>query len=276
MELEATTTDTPADDGTGAEAPPAESSEAPSTTQAEEPSVELETPWSLDEVDEGLRPDLERYINSARPAVTRKFQEAAELRKQAEAALSLQESLDSPDTAYGTLSELLGKYGIELPEDVWRQATGGELEYDDEELDDESEQSPLEARLEAIEAARQEEQDNAERSRRLGHVKGHFATLAEQRGYGETVDDVPDPVRNTLAAIAASLEYTEEGLPNMEAAQEHLEALEAHAVERYLKAKRPDPVPSGGAPGERRADIRSPEDRLALSQEIAARHYAGA
>ncbi|HEY5708519.1 MAG TPA: hypothetical protein VIS51_03920, partial [Solirubrobacterales bacterium] len=90
--------------------------EAPVDTSPDVEAAEAvpqdDTPWSLDEVDEGIRPDVERWINSARPAMTRKFQEAAELRKEAEAAIALQEALASPDTAYESLSEVLSNYGI--------------------------------------------------------------------------------------------------------------------------------------------------------------------
>jgi hypothetical protein len=230
-------------------------------------------------VPEEYRPHVERYINATRPAVTRAFQTAAEQRQAAQEALELAERLESPETAYDALSTVLGRYGLELTEEAWEQAqSGGEYEPGEEP----GAELPEEVQY-LIERERQREADeesaaqDAARQAIRQSVNEHLTGLAQKRYGGEdaTHVDVPEPIRNSLAAFAAVLPPGEDGLPNMTAAQEQFDAAVALEVERVIRSKTPTPPPAGGAPGERRMDVKDPKDRYAMADEIASRHFSG-
>lgn len=238
---------------------------------------DLNTPFRLEEVPEEYREHVERYINATRPSVTQAFQEAARQRQEAQEAIELAQRLESPETARDALSTLLERYGLELDDETWAEATGaasgGELEpeYDDEpawarRIRERQEAEDRQAEVQAEEEARQTLRS---------HMNKAFAARAAEHGYGDGHSDLPDPIRNSIAALASVLPAGPDGLPNAEGAQEMFDAAVGLEVERILRSKTPDPVPAGGGPGERRIDVTDPKDRLALSEEIAARAFSG-
>jgi hypothetical protein len=267
--------------GTPAETPAPETSPE---TQAPAPEAStdapgIDTPFRLEEVPEEYRPHVERYINATRPAVTRAFQSAAEQRQAAQEALELAERLESPDTAYDALVSVLGRYGLELPEEAWEQALNGDEYEPGEEPGAElpEEVKYLIERERQREAAEEAESQDAARQAIRTTVNEHLTDLARKRYGGDeaTHADVPEPIRNSLAAFAAVLPAGTDGLPNMKAAQEQFDAAVALEVERVIRAKTPTPPPAGGGPGERRMDVKNEKDRYAMADEIAARHFSG-
>lgn len=262
---------------------PTATAEPPATPAAPAASTEtpgFDTPFRLEEVPEEYREHVERYINSTRPAVTRAFQTAAEQRQAAQDALELAQRLESPDTAYEALTSLLSAHGLELSEEDWELAQRLRDGYNpDDEPEGGQEDTPswarrLIERAEAEDAAAEEAEELEARQALRTHVDTALAARAKQHGYGETRDDLPEPIRNAIAAVAAVQPTGQDGLPNMEGAQELFDAAVALEVNRILKAKTPDPVPDGGGPGERRIDVKDQNQRLALAEEVAARAMA--
>jgi hypothetical protein len=257
-------------------APPAvaPTGDAPAADQA----TSFEAPFRLEDVPEEHRQYVEHYIARTRPEVTRAFQEAAEVRRAAEQALAHVDALNSPDTAFEVLRDTLDEYGIDLTEDIWAAAqasqgagpagTADELQPSDPAI------QFLVERAQREDQEREAQAEAAQATRDREHVQTHLATLAAARGYGEAATDVPEEISNGVAAFAAVLPYSTDGTPNLSAAQEMVEAIEAKAVQDYLARKRPDPVPEGGGAGDRRADLTDPKQRFALATEIADRAMA--
>lgn len=279
MEPEASIEGTEVPAGQPAETPAPEAAAAPTPPPEAPTEHQLDTPFRLEEVPEEYRSHVERYIASTRPGLTRAFQDAASQREQANEALEFVGRLESPDTAFEALTTVLAQYGLELSEEDWQLAQSGQL-GDPHEGEGEDGEPPAWARR-LIERAEADDADaevasEAEARETLRtHVNTSLTTRAEQHGWGETHADVPEPIRNGIAAFAAVLPNGQDGLPNMGAAEEAFDAAVALEVTRILKSKTPDPVPPGGGPGERRVDVKDQKDRMRLSEEIAARHFAG-
>ncbi len=281
-------TETPADAGTATPPEGDPSAAAPDTSvpaaaptgdaPTGQDATPFEAPFKLEDVPEEYRHHVEHYIARTRPAVTSAFQEASQVRAAAEEALQYVDALNSPDTAYEVLRDTLDEYGIELTEDIWaaaQQASGQDEPGDAEHLQpNDPTLKYLVEREQAREAAEQAERDQAESARARQHVQSHLSALAEARGYGEDATSVPSEISTAVAAFAAVLPYSPDGQPNMQGAQEMLEALEAKAVQDYLARKQPEQVPGGGGAGERRADLSDPKQRFALAEEIAQRAMA--
>lgn len=259
--------------------PAAPAPAAPDAPPAE--ASEFEAPFRLEDVPIEYRDHVERYINTTRPHVTRAFQSAREVEQAAQEALELADAINSPDTAFEVLRDTLDNFGIELTEDIWAEAQASQSAgagADDSVPGLEPSTDPnvqfLVERERARMAAEAESAEQAESARLRDTVQSHLSGLAEGRGYGDGHDAVPSEISNAVAAFAAVLPYTNDGLPNTQGAQEMLEAVEARAVQDFLKRKQPDVPPEGGGPGERRADIRNTQDRLRLASDVAARAMA--
>ena len=258
-----------------ADAQPAATPQAETEAPDAAPELDLPVPFRMADIEEELRPGVQRYIDSAKPAVTRAFQEAAQVKRQAEQALELQQALDSPDSAYEALSELLDRYNLELDRESFDTALSSrdEPEADpyipeggvgDEAID------YLLQRERDREAAEQQAQEDEQAENLRATINGSLSSFAEELGYDDE-NPLPQPVRDDVLAHALAIPPLEDGMPDMDGAIERHKAAAAIAEQRYLKSKRGVQPPTGGGPGEKRLDIRNDRDRLAAANRVAAR-----
>jgi hypothetical protein len=240
------------------------------------PELDLPVPFRMADIEEELRPGVQRYIDSAKPAVTRAFQEAAQVKRQAAQALELQQALDSPDSAYEALSELLDRYNLELDRDSFDTALQSRAEPEADPYPDVEPGAGDEAidylltREREREAAEREQAETEQAEEMRSTINGALSGFAEDLGYTED-DPLPEPIREDVLAHALAIPPLEDGMPDMDGAIERYKAAAAIVEQRYLRSKRGVQPPTGGGPGEKRLDIRNDRDRLEVANRVAAR-----
>lgn len=242
----------------------------------------FEAPFALDDVAEEYRGDVERYVKQTQGAFTRKTMELAEERRRVASMADLESRLGSEETRQEALQELLGRYDLELQID----GDEGEAGYETGEpgSDEQLEELPPWAR-QLIErdrerdAERQREQTERGRadteSRIETHVNGELDGY-RQKAYAES-ETLPPEVHDALLGFGMVLPAQADGLPNMTAAVELLESIEAAAVQRFVNSKRTATLPATrtGSSGTERPDLSNDQERLKRANAVAARHLEG-
>ena len=251
--------------------------DAVTTDAVATPAVEdeLGTPFKLSEVPEEYREDVERYVKQTHGAFTRKTQELAEFRREAESALEFQRRLESDETRDEALREVLAQYGYEIDEEASTEEVEAAVEAVTDHQAPHSDPDVL-ARLQALEAQRaQEEAERAAeaRSEYVSEVEDRIAEgvsgLAKSLGQDELSREQTD----TLLAIVRQLPPIEGRWPDVEGAVARYEALRAAEIQAYVNSKRVTPVHTeGSSPGAPKADLSNDKARLAAANAIAGRH----
>ncbi len=284
--------DTPAQEGAE---PTAEQATAAATTPAEQAAPEgapadsgtsgentvLER-FKLEDVPEGIREHVERYVKQVQGDYTRKTTTLAEQRRAVEAeAAQIADirdtfaKLEDEDTRESAIEALVTKYGYTFEEaEAEAEAaeseaeTPGTAELRDPRVDD------LLARQAADEQAQAEADAQAEaeaqRDKVMDHVDDALDTYAESEGLTE----LPAGQRRQIIAIAAALPRLDGDLPNMEAAIAEYEAEKAAVVDRYLASKRGTVPDVTGSTGAEKFDPRDTKQRLAAANRIAESAFA--
>jgi hypothetical protein len=253
-------TEAPTDDPVETPAP-----EAAAATPAEPAADEspLEAPFKLEDAPEDVREYLQRMDRQYKAEFTRKTQELGRERSEFEQerdrvkeALDLQARLSGDeDTALETLNELAERLGFE---------PNGQ---DDQQARQPDPTDELRQRLERIEAGKAEEQLGNQRQLIRDHVED---AIDEMVGDGPKLGDVE---REVIIGTAFALP-AKGGLPDMEGAIVRFEALEAAAVERYLKSKGGSSIELPGGSGVEEFDTSTDAGRLAMANQIAERRLA--
>ena len=244
------------------------------TAPATDPADEIGAGFRLEDVPEEYREHVERYAKQVHGGFTRKTQELADQRREAEAALALQKRLSDDATRMDALRELAAEHGIELEFDddgevVDATATDGA---------DGDETAKRIAALERAEAQRAADAEQRDREDYIAEVSDRIeeglSGLAEKLGLGED-EAVSDQVRDHVVAIARSIAPIEENgrkYPNMDAAVAQYEAWRAAEIQRYVQSKRVQTPKKDGGPAAPKFNARDDRERLAAANAIAGRH----
>jgi hypothetical protein len=278
-------------------AAPTDESDLIEATEADAPDAPVaETPpdaaddtgfdpgFKLADVPEDVRPHVERYIESAKPAFSRRMNALAEQERELGEATEIIQGLRSPEQRMEALRRLSQQYDLplEFPDD------GSEEEYEVEPADEFEEFDEEEAGLPVTsdpnvewlvqrekqrEAQEQQAAQEREAARVGDAVTAGLSEFAKAHGMGEDAESLPEPVRNAIVAQAATLPLTKDGLPDMKGAAEAYRAAVALEQQRYLETKPGTAVPGPGPAGEKKLDVRNDKDRLAMAQAAAARHF---
>lgn len=259
---------------TGAEAPdPAgQVADAPAPEQGGTGEKASFHDVKLDELSEEVQPFARAVEARMTAGFTRKTQELASARKEAEAALELERALADDSTRQQALAELLGRYGYELPPDEGEYESEGTAEGMDPY---EIELAELRARQDQIDERAQLESEQRAEAVLRNHVEQALSEYAQKRG-----TDLSEAERELVLAQAARVGFDPDtGLPNMEAAlaehEAHIAELEKAAVERYLASKNVRSPGLGGGVGEPATE--GPMDqrsRIDRALRVAGRHLA--
>jgi HD-GYP domain-containing protein (c-di-GMP phosphodiesterase class II) len=247
---------------------PPESDQAPSTTEtsapAREPSSQEQTEpeyfsdnFDPSTLDEALQPAYRQL----RGDYTRKTQELAEQRKQAEAATAFFEDLQSEDTREHALQWFAQQVGG--PEAL-AAALGFEVDDDEQSTSEPDEPDPVrEMRSEweqfkaerEAEQARKAEDDYVARVDR--GVQEQMQALAKQAG----VDELPQRTQELLVSRALVAHTGPDGMPNVRAAFDELEAEWTERQKGWASSKETTHIQPGGQEATEVPDLDNEEAR---------------
>jgi hypothetical protein len=245
----------------------------------DEPGV-LESFRLEDIEDPDMRGHVERYVKQVQGDYTRKTQEVARARHEAQQAIALAEQLQNPETRLQALDAL----GLEIVSDD-DEITDGAPPADLEGLDP---SDPVHAELLAMRQWREQQEATAQQREQaaaqaqqeaqvLAHVDDALDTYAESIGKAE--DGLPDHTRRRIIAMAATAPRQPNGLPDMDVAVAEYEAIRAEAVQDHLAKLRGGDAPTvtpdlSGSSGQPQFTLRDDKDRLAAMNAVAERALA--
>jgi hypothetical protein len=281
--VEPSATGAAGDQLTDPNAPAAVSADGTSGTQDEPTFLER---FSLESIeDDNIREHVGRYVKQAQGDYTRKTQEVARIRSEAEQALGIINALRDPETRLQALAQHFD-LDLELVDDEPAGQAGaqgadpGGLDPND----------PVHAELLAMRQWREQreadERAQAEADQRasqeaqiLAHVDDALDTYAESlTSDGEETSPLAQATRQDIIALAAAAPRMANGLPDMESAIARYEAIRAGAVQEYLATLRKgngEVVPDlTGSSGQAQFNLRDGAERLKAANAIAERALA--
>lgn len=215
--------------------------------QAETPKEFFSDSFNPDEIPEELR----GAYDSMRADYTRKTQEIAEQRREAEQAQSLISSLQNPLTQ----AEALRALGLELDEGDDALSSN-----EDEYVDPEDEIRQIKAYL-----AEQEQEKVIMQAEEafLDNLARDIDGL-EQREKRQLTDD-----EQAFILSHAQAQLADGETPNVQAAYAMLNNIATSARERYVASKKQAPLAPLGAPGDKKINLDDPEERVQALARIA-------
>lgn len=217
------------------------------TTDPEDSGQSEFDPSSLPEEAQNYLSQREKQMTAD---YTRKTQEAAETRKQAEQFI---EALSDP--SHPQHKQVLAYFNLEVEAD----------EEDDDDWDDPND--ALLKRLDALESRYQQDSESREQRDYEEQEEEYLAEKFEEL-QGKAGREFDDKELELLFSYAVSNQNSE-GLPDVEGAYEVLNGVyDARQKDWISRKKAPRPV-GQGSPASRDFDIRDRKARLARSQEIA-------
>lgn len=236
--------------------PAPDSTDQATTTEAASPSAQEDRFHDLDlsriPDDTDPREWAVQREREMQQAFTRRTQEAAEARREAEQVL---EALQDPETR----PIILERLGVQVADP---QQTVTEPEYPDPE-------SELRTELDQLKGYLQERED-AEWNDQLEH--------AEQQFIGDRINEIAAREGRTFSEAEKNLitsygkaNRLQDGEPNLEDGYKLILEHEKVAKERYLESKRAPRKPGGGVPAARQVD---PENEEAELEALAERYDA--
>ena len=198
-------------------------------------------------------PELEARYKSMQADYTRKTQEIAELRKEAEAATEFFNALENDeqrDDALRQLAEFVGQ-------DNYLTAAG--FSMDDEDTFDESEfenfDSVSDPRVDQMAA----EWEAYKESQNEQQVLSEIESFTDQEMSRLSIDN--DAEQRAVLSIAATMELDREGLPQIEAAADMLNDLYGQKQKSWIGSKQAPRQPLQGAQGEQAFDFSNEDER---------------
>lgn len=242
-------------------------------------------PFSYDDVPETLtRADATTWLRAREAQMTSGFtkavNEALEIRRQAESALTWQQRLENEESRREAIDELLEPYGIELE---WPDAAieGAEPVVDDTGYYDETDQQVFD-RLEAVEQAVESQADAQEEAAWISHVTEGLNAFARREGIQaaeagqDPAEAIPKPIRDTILHHAMQLPRTSEGQLDIQAAvgvyDEAVDLISRGQVRRYIGSKDTPAINLGGGAADPYQDLSTQEGRLRAANLIAQRY----
>ena len=201
-----------------------------------------------------LPPELESRYKSMQADYTRKTQELAEQRREAENAMAWVEALSNEETRSDALRQLAEELGPE----VVAEAAGFEVAQDTEdELDFSQFEEPgvadprvdqLEAELNAFKQAQEEQAI-------LQEIESFTEQEMERLGIGNEAE------QRAVLSIAATLDLDREGFPQIEAANQMLEELYGSKQKEWIGSKKASRPPLQGQQAEETFDFNNEDER---------------
>ena len=237
-----------------------------SGTSEPTPEAALDAPFSLEDVDESYRSDVERYAKQLQGAYTRKTQSLADERAELKQLKTLQGELysDDPEKRDAALSTLLDDLGYEID---GNEAPEGDYEEYVDPVDE------LKARIDRMETEKVTQQAEQQE---LDAVEAQVTFAEQSLTAYEQKTPLTETARLAIVTYAGSLPRQENGLPDMESAIALWESDRAEAVEGYLKTKRnAEPAPDlSGSTGTDQVNLSSRANRLQAAEAAAERAIA--
>lgn len=224
--------------------------------------------------DPQIRAQVELYAKQLQGDYTRKTQELAAQRREAQQAIDLMTRLqdeESRDQAFGELLESLGMELADDEPDTPDTGTGLQEGGDDPTT---RRLAELEARLAAREAAEQQAAEAQARAQREGQVLEHVDQALDGYAEQQGVEELDPRQRRAILAFAAASAPDEHGMPDMQGAIAEYEAMVAGAVQHYLASKQVATPDASGSSGQPNVDLRDEKSRLAMANAIAERALA--
>lgn len=203
-----------------------------------------------------LPPELEARYKSMQADYTRKTQELAELRKEAEAATEFVSALQDDYTREQALRQLAEFVG----EDTYLTAAGFEADAEDnpagndfsEEEDDFSFSDPRVDQLTA-------EWESYKQTQQEREILQEIETFTE--GEMDRLGIQDDTEQQAVLSIAATLDLTPDGLPQIAAAQEMLNELFGKRQKDWIGSKKAPRQPLQGSAADEKFDFRNEDER---------------
>lgn len=201
-----------------------------------------------------LPPELEARYKSMQADYTRKTQELAEQRREAEAALEFIESIQDESTRESALRQLAEFVG----EDSYLTAAGFEADaedtVDDEEFSDED-FGVNDPRVDQL-AAEWETYKRSQQEKEILHEIESF-TDSEMERLG--IEDETE--QQAVLSIAATLDLDSRGLPQIEAARGMLEELFNEKQKSWIGSKKAPRQPLQGTSADAKFDFSDEDER---------------
>ena len=232
--------------------------------QAEHPdedSVEVASPESGVGTSEdsftsadGLSPELDQQYKSMQADYTRKTQELAKLRSEAEQAIEFMNALEDEESRTSALRQLADAVG----QDNYLTAAGYELDGEDTELEeDDDDFSFADPRVDKLAA----EWESYKQSQEEQQILGEIESFTESEMTRLNIDS--DAEQQAVLSIAATMELDRSGLPQIEAAKNVLADLYGQQQESWIKSKKAPRQPLSGEQGGDTYDFNNEDERRA-------------
>lgn len=197
-----------------------------------------------------LTPELETRYKSMQADYTRKTQELAELRKEAEQAMDFFNALQDESLRSDALRQLADAVGPE-----YLAAAGYEIDGEDNEPEEDDDFSFADPRVDKL-AAEWESYKEAQQEQALLAEIENFASSEMSR---LKIDN--DAEQQAVLSIAATMELDRNGMPQIEAAHDMLNSLYGEKQKSWIGSKKAPRQPLQGAQGEQKIDFSNPDER---------------
>lgn len=202
-----------------------------------------------------LPPELESRYKSMQADYTRKTQELAEQRREAENAMAWVEALQNEETRNDALRQLAEELGPE----VVAQAAGFEVAQDTEnELDFsqfEDDGTVADPRVDQLEA----EWNAYKQAQEEQAILHEIESFTEQEMSRLGIDNEAE--QRAVLSIAATLDLDREGFPQIEQANQMLEELYGSKQKEWIGSKKASRPPLQGQQGEETFDFNNEDER---------------
>jgi hypothetical protein len=182
--------------------------------------------------------NYEQRYNDLRPEFDRRSQQLSQL-EQFQQAVSGQLGPEAQ-------AEALKAYGVELEDDE----AGDDFEYDDD----------PDSRLERIEAAMEEQQEQAYAAQ-AAEAEAEFLSEGIEALETNEGREFSEQEIAVLASVARA-NPTSEGLPDLVLAHQHLTELQKSSQARWIESKKSTRRPGSGIAADRAVDLDNDEDRV--------------
>lgn len=238
-----------------------ETIEAPSQNQPEEPSVESGQPTYFDEKFDpaSLPPELQSRYKEMQGDYTRKTQELAQQRQEAENAIAIVQALENEDTRDEAFQYVAEQLGYEVAQELADEMGLEELEEEPQFFDprvDQLLQIQEEQQIQQLDQKIQSQIDAAAKSAKL---------------------ELTEAERSYVFRITAEMGPDAQGEPQVGEAMKQLQAILDAQAERLAKSKEPapsPPLPGGNSPTPATPTADDPKARQLKALEVANRSMA--
>lgn len=202
-----------------------------------------------------LPPELESRYKSMQADYTRKTQELAELRREAEAATEFMNALQNDYTRENALRQLAEFVG----EDTYLTAAGFEADAEDNFEDDfaseEDDFSLNDPRVDQLAAEWESYKQTQQEKEILAEIENFTESEMDRLGIKDESE------QQAVLSIAATLDLTPDGLPQISAAQEMLNELFGRRQKDWIGSKKAPRQPLQGSAGDEKFDFRDEDER---------------